>query len=55
MHGYTAHKGDVLKRLRRTEGQVRGLQRMVERDQACDKVGEASRESPAWSAPEGVR
>jgi CsoR family transcriptional regulator, copper-sensing transcriptional repressor len=35
MHGYVAHKDDYLKRLRRIEGQVRGLQRMVEEDQYC--------------------
>ena len=29
-HGYTPHKEDHLKRLRRIEGQARGLQRMVE-------------------------
>ncbi|HEY3560975.1 MAG TPA: metal-sensitive transcriptional regulator [Kribbella sp.] len=35
MHGYTAKKDSHLKRLRRIEGQVRGLQRMVEEDQYC--------------------
>ncbi len=34
-HGYYEHKDDVLARLRRIEGQVRGLQRMVEEDQYC--------------------
>jgi DNA-binding FrmR family transcriptional regulator len=34
-HGYTARKDSHLKRLRRVEGQVRGLQRMVEEDQYC--------------------
>ena len=34
-HGYTPHKEDHLKRLRRIEGQVRGLQRMVEEEQYC--------------------
>ncbi len=36
-HGYIAHhtKGDYLKRLRRIEGQARGLQRMVEEEQYC--------------------
>ncbi|MFF4323511.1 metal-sensitive transcriptional regulator [Streptomyces sp. NPDC001568] len=38
VHGYTAHKDDVLKRLRRIEGQVRGLQRMVEEDAYCIDV-----------------
>ena len=35
VHGYTQHKDDYLKRLRRIEGQVRGLQRMVEEDKYC--------------------
>ncbi len=35
MHGYTAGKEDYLKRLRRIEGQVRGLQKMVEDDKYC--------------------
>ena len=30
MHGYTDDKDALLKRLRRIEGQVRGLQRMVD-------------------------
>ncbi len=30
MYGYTQNKDDYLMRLRRIEGQVRGLQRMVE-------------------------
>ncbi len=36
-HGYLAHdhKADYLKRLRRIEGQARGLQRMVEEEQYC--------------------
>ncbi|WP_061296043.1 metal-sensitive transcriptional regulator [Herbidospora cretacea] len=38
MHGYTGHKQDHLKRLRRIEGQVRGLQRMVEEDKYCIDV-----------------
>lgn len=33
--GYTGNKDAVLKRLRRIEGQVRGLQRMVDEDQYC--------------------
>ena len=33
--GYSHRKDDVLKRLRRIEGQARGLQRMVEEDQYC--------------------
>ncbi|GIH27189.1 hypothetical protein Aph01nite_54990 [Acrocarpospora phusangensis] len=35
MHGYTDRKQDHLKRLRRIEGQIRGLQRMVEEDDYC--------------------
>ncbi len=34
-HGYIHHKDDYLKRLRRIEGQARGLQRMVEEEQYC--------------------
>ena len=36
--GYEDNKGAVLKRLRRVEGQVRGLQRMVEDDTYCIDV-----------------
>jgi DNA-binding FrmR family transcriptional regulator len=35
VYGYTPHKDDYQKRLRRIEGQVRGLQRMVEEDKYC--------------------
>ncbi|MGH9244302.1 MAG: metal-sensitive transcriptional regulator [Acidimicrobiales bacterium] len=35
MRGYTINKDDYLKRLRRVEGQVRGLQRMVAEDTYC--------------------
>ncbi|HVB41931.1 MAG TPA: metal-sensitive transcriptional regulator [Streptosporangiaceae bacterium] len=35
MYGYAENKDDYLKRLRRIEGQVRGLQRMVEADKYC--------------------
>jgi DNA-binding FrmR family transcriptional regulator len=34
-HGYHKQKDEHLKRLRRIEGQVRGLQRMVEEDTYC--------------------
>ncbi|MEU8570186.1 metal-sensitive transcriptional regulator [Streptomyces pathocidini] len=34
-HGYTKDKDQHLKRLRRIEGQIRGLQRMVEEDVYC--------------------
>ena len=36
--GYTATKDDLQKRLRRIEGQVRGLQRMVDEDTYCIDV-----------------
>ena len=35
MRGYYEDKEDVLARLRRIEGQIRGLQRMVEEDKYC--------------------
>jgi len=35
VHGYTPSKDEYLKRLRRIEGQVRGLQKMVEDDKYC--------------------
>jgi DNA-binding FrmR family transcriptional regulator len=35
VHGYTIDKDAYLKRLRRIEGQIRGLQRMVEGDEYC--------------------
>ena len=38
MAGYAGSKDDQLKRLRRIEGQVRGLQRMVEADTYCIDV-----------------
>lgn len=38
LHGYSGNKDDYLKRLRRIEGQIRGLQRMVESDEYCIDV-----------------
>jgi DNA-binding FrmR family transcriptional regulator len=38
MRGYTSDKDGYLKRLRRVEGQIRGLQRMVENDEYCIDV-----------------
>ncbi|UUV29932.1 metal-sensitive transcriptional regulator [Amycolatopsis roodepoortensis] len=35
MHGYTQGKEEYVTRLRRIEGQIRGLQRMVEEDKYC--------------------
>ena len=36
--GYSATKGAQLQRLRRVEGQVRGIARMIEQDQYCIDV-----------------
>ncbi len=38
MAGYSITKDDYLKRLGRIEGQVRGLQRMIDEDQYCIDV-----------------
>ena len=38
MHGYAKDKDAYLTRLRRVEGQVRGLQRMVSEDEYCIDV-----------------
>ena len=38
MPGYSEDKEAVLRRLRRIEGQVRGLQRMVDEDSYCIDV-----------------
>lgn len=35
MHGYTPDKEQYLQRLRRIEGQVRGLQKMIDEDKYC--------------------
>ena len=35
MYGYTSNKEDYLRRLRRIEGQIRGLQKMVDEDKYC--------------------
>jgi len=37
-HGYTEHREAVQKRLRRIEGQVRGVERMVEENRYCIDV-----------------
>ena len=37
-HGYYENKDQVLKRLKRAEGQVRGIARMVEEDTYCIDV-----------------
>jgi CsoR family transcriptional regulator, copper-sensing transcriptional repressor len=36
--GYTETKDQLLKRLRRIEGQVRGVQRMVDEDRWCPDI-----------------
>ncbi|MFD5827926.1 metal-sensitive transcriptional regulator [Lentzea sp. NPDC060358] len=38
MHGYAGNKTAHLRRLRRIEGQVRGVQRMIESDEYCIDV-----------------
>ena len=38
MRGYTENKDRHLRRLRRIEGQVRGLQRMIDNDEYCIDV-----------------
>ena len=38
MRGYTMNRTDYLNRLRKIEGQVRGLQRMIEGDEYCIDV-----------------
>ena len=38
IRGYSLEKDDYRKRLRRIEGQVRGLQRMIEDDEYCIDV-----------------
>ena len=35
VHGYTKDKDALVKRLHRIEGQVRGIERMVEEDRYC--------------------
>lgn len=38
MPGYSIERDDYIRRLRRIEGQVRGLQRLIEEDQYCIDV-----------------
>ena len=51
MAGYSDHKEDVQKRLRRVEGQVRGLQRMVGEDAYCTDVPRGSQPPPKLYSP----
>ena len=37
-HGYSANKDGVLKRVRRIEGQVRGIEKMVDGERYCIDV-----------------
>lgn len=37
-HGYLADKGSIVKRLHRIEGQVRGIERMVEEERYCIEI-----------------
>ncbi len=52
MHGYAPDKDAYLKRLRRIEGQIRGLQRMVDEDEYCIDV--LTQISAATKALQGV-
>ncbi len=53
MRVYTESKDSYLKRLRRIEGQIRGLQRMIDEDEYCidilTQVGAATRALQAVS------
>ena len=52
MVGYAVSKDDYLKRLRRIEGQIRGLQRMIDEDAYCIDV--LTQVSAASRALQGV-
>lgn len=52
MNGYAGSKDDLLKRLSRAEGQVRGIARMVENDKYCIDI--LTQVSAATSALETV-
>ena len=52
MHGYTENKDEYLKRLRRVEGQVRGIAKMVEDDKYCIDI--LTQVSAATRALQGV-
>ena len=52
MHGYDENKDAYLKRLRRVEGQVRGIERMVEDESYCIDV--LTQISAATRALQGV-
>jgi DNA-binding FrmR family transcriptional regulator len=52
MPGYSASKDELLRRLARVEGQVRGVRRMVEEDRYCIDV--LTQVAAAEGALEGV-
>ena len=52
VHGYTPDKDQYLKRMRRIEGQIRGLQKMVEDDNYCIDI--LTQVSAATSALQSV-
>jgi DNA-binding FrmR family transcriptional regulator len=52
MNGYADNKDDLLKRLSRAEGQVRGIARMVDNDKYCIDI--LTQVSAATSALETV-
>lgn len=52
IRGYTAVKGSLLNRLRRIEGQVRGVRRMIDEDRYCIDV--LTQLGAAQSALDGV-
>lgn len=51
-YGYTANKQKYMNRLRRIEGQVRGIERMVDEDKYCIDI--LTQVSAATSALEAV-
>lgn len=51
-HGYLDHKDEYLRRLKRIEGQARGLQRMVDQEQYCIDI--LTQVSAMTSALEGL-
>ena len=65
MNGYTQDKDAYLKRMRRIEGQVRGIAKMIEGDQYCidvltqvsaaTKALRGRRAGPARGAPAALR
>jgi CsoR family transcriptional regulator, copper-sensing transcriptional repressor len=52
MYGYTQNKNNYLVRLRRIEGQIRGLQRMVEDDKYCIDI--LTQVAAATKAPQSI-